>query len=328
MASVVSRRAALAGLSGSLLVSSIPVAKAAQTLRVGKAVAENFGFVPLDVGIEFGIFSKHGLTVEEVIFTGGAKAAQAMTAGSIDISLSAGPEMAFVAKGAPEIAVASISSSPVFMGFCVGSQSTARSLDDLRGKKIGVTSPGSLTDWLVQDLNRVKGWTGTDGAVPVAIGGSAAADIAALRTGEVAATVNNAQFGYALEEKHAGRLLADCAQYVKTIELFTIYASNALVQQRPEAVRTFLKGWFDAVAYMKEHKSETVQIASKVMGYPPSVTERSYDGLMSEFSTDGRFKPEALDTLRASFIAMKVLHGPIDMGKLYTRKFLPRSPAP
>ncbi|HUK59059.1 MAG TPA: ABC transporter substrate-binding protein [Stellaceae bacterium] len=327
MTSTLSRRAVLAGLTGSVMASSIPAAKAADKLRVGKAVSENFGFVPLDIGIEAGIFRKENLDIEELIFTGGAKVAQAMAAGSIDISLSAGPDMAFVAKGAPEIAIASISSSPGFMGFSVGTQSTARALDDLRGTKIGVTSPGSLTDWLVEDLNRAKGWTGADRAVAVAIGGSLAADVAALKTGEVAASVGNAQLGYMLEQEKVGRLLADCAEYVKSIELFTIFASNALVRQNPEAVRRFLKGWFETVAFMKHNKAKTVEIAAKATGYLPQVTARTYDNLISEFSTDGRFKPEALETLRVSFIDMKTLPGPIDMEKLFTTAFLPKPSA-
>ena len=43
--------------------------------------------------------------IDKFDFTGGSKAAQAMTAGAIDISLSGGPDMAFIAKGAPELAV-------------------------------------------------------------------------------------------------------------------------------------------------------------------------------------------------------------------------------
>jgi len=327
MASVLSRRAALAGAAGSVMAFSIPAAKAADRLRVGKAVAANFGFAPLDIGMEAGLFRKEGLDIEAVIFTGGAKVAQAMAAGSIDISLSGGPDMAFVAKGAPEIAIASISSSPAFMGISVGTQSTARTLDDLRGKMIAVTSPGSLTNWLVEGLNRAKGWTGTDRAVAVAIGGSIAADVAALKTGQVAASVANAQLGYMLEQENEGRLLANCAEYVSSIELFTIFASSVLVRQNPEAVRRFLKGWFETIAFMKRNKAKTVEIAAKATGYPPQVTARTYDELMSGFSADGRFKPEALDTLRASFIDMKTLDGPFEMEKLFTTTFLPSASA-
>ena len=65
-----------------------------------------FGYVPLDVGMKYGLFAKQGLEIEEIVFTGGAKLTQALTAGALDIALSGGAEMAFIAKGAPEIAIA------------------------------------------------------------------------------------------------------------------------------------------------------------------------------------------------------------------------------
>jgi len=326
MGPVLSRRAALGAAAASLMARGARAATAADTLRVGKAVAENFGYVPLNVGMDRGFFQQHGLEIEELGFTGGAKIAQAMTARSIDISLSAGPDMQFVAKGAPEIAVASITTSPAFMGYCVGTQSTARGLDDLKGKKIGITSPGSLTYWLVDELNRVKGWTGArDRAVQIVVGGSTAASLAAIKTAQVDASLSAAQTGFLLEYQKAGRLLADCSQYVGAIELFTIFASTALTKQNPDAVRRFLAAWYEAVGFMKSHKAETVAIASKVMGYPPVVAGRSYDTFMSKFSTDGRMNPKAITTLQASFSDLKVLDGPVDMTKLYTEQFLPKA---
>jgi NitT/TauT family transport system substrate-binding protein len=300
-------------------------AKNADRLRVGKAVAENFGNVPLDVGMEFGIFEKHGLAIEELNFTGGAKVAQAVTAGAVDISLSGGPEMAFVAKGAPEIAVASISSSPSFMGLCVADASPVRSIDDLKGKKISIASVGSVTQWMVEDLNRLKGWTDPrDRATPVVIGGSTAATLAALKTGQADASLTATQVGFLLEFRHEGRLLVDCSHYVGPFEIFTTFATNALIARNPDAVRRFLIAWYEAVEFMKSHKEDTVRIASRVMAYPAPVTERSYDTFMSAFSTDGQWNPKALDTLRTSFADLKIIEGPVDMTKLYTSAFLPK----
>ena len=73
-------------------------AQAAETLRVGKAVAEAFSFVPLDVGIRKGLFKQNGLEIEEISFAGDAKMQQAMAADSLDIALGSGPAMAFIAK--------------------------------------------------------------------------------------------------------------------------------------------------------------------------------------------------------------------------------------
>lgn len=326
MAYIISRRAALAGLAGAVAVLRAAPARAATKLRVGKAVAENWGNVPLDIGMQFGIFEKHGIEVEELIFAGGAKLAQAVTAGEVDIALSGGPDMVYLAKGAPEIAVATIADTAAFMGISVGSKSTARGIDDLKGKKIGVTSQGSTTYWLVYQLNRAKGWTGDDAAKPIVIGGSPAAGFAGLKTGDIDADVGGTSTGYQLEERGDGRLLVDCSEYVPPIALYLIFASTSLTKQNPEAVRGFLKGWYDSIAFMKSHKAESVPIAAKVMGYTPGVAVRMYDTLMTKFSTDGKFNPQAFETLRESFIDMKTLDpNSVDMSKFYTTEFLPQT---
>lgn len=320
----ITRRFALGAVAGSLVALRSPIARADDKLRVGKAVAVNIGYVPLDVGIEHGLFRKQGLEIDEMNFAGGAKIAQATTAGAVDISLSAGPDMAFVAKGAPEIAIASIAESAAFMVYLVGKQSSARNMKDLKGKKIGITSPGSLTDWLAERLNQVNGWTAeSDRVTKVAVGGSAPATLAALKTGQVDASIGAPQLGYELEEEHEGRLLFDCSSYVGPIELYTIFASTALTQNNPDLVRRFLKGWFDAIAFMKADKVETVRIASKVMGTTPAIAARTYDSLISRFSTDGKFGEKALATLGQSFEDLKTLPGPFDMKTLYTEHFLP-----
>jgi len=326
MSGVISRRTALAILGGSLAALQMPTAAmAAEKLRVGKAVAQVFGYIPLDIGMKHGIFAKHGLEIEETAFVSGSQLAQAITAGAIDITLSGGPDMAFTAKGAPEIAVASIATSPVFMGIAVGAQSKARSSDDLKGKKIAVTSKGSLTYWLVDELNRVKGWTGDDRAQPIAVGGAPPTQLAAIRTGQVDGAIGGLQVGFQLEEQHEGRLLVDISDYVKEIELFVTFASTNLVKQNPEALRRFLAGWYESVAFMKSHKAESVKLASEVLNWSPAVTERCYDRTIAHFSANGKFEKPALEKLRASFVDLKVFDASADISTLYTEEFLPKA---
>ena len=318
----ISRRAALAGLGTALALPALHTARAADKLRVGKAVAEVYGYIPLDVGMQHGIFAKHGVEVEEIIFAGGTKMAQAVVAGAVDFSLSSGPEMQLIAKGAPEIAVATICESPAFMGISVGSGFAGNGIQSLKGKKIGITTAGSLTEWLVNALNLSQGWSGADAAVAVPVGGSPTAAFAALKTGAIEADVGGTSTGYQLEETKAGRLLIDCGAYVKSIELFTIFATNAIAEQNPDAVRRFLRGWFESVAFMKAHRAETTPIAAKVTNYTTGVVERMYDTLIDKFSTTGRFDKQALATLRQSWTDMKTIDPGIDIATLYTEKFL------
>jgi ABC-type nitrate/sulfonate/bicarbonate transport system substrate-binding protein len=324
MDSMITRRAALGVLAGAAAATYVRPAKAADTLRVGKAVAENFGYTPLDIGMEKGIFQRNGIEITVVNFTGGAKIAQAMAAGAVDISLSAGPDMQFVAKGAPEIAVASITESPVFMGLCISNESPVKTIDDLKGQQVGVASLGSLTYWLIDELNRVKGWKGDDRAHQVVVGGSTAASLAALKTRQVVASLSATQTGFLLEERGEGRLLADCSQYVGPFELFTTFASTEMTQKNPEAVRRFLAAWYETVAFMSKNKDEVVPLCAKAMTYPPKVAGRAYDIFMPGMSGDGRLKPQAIEALKLSFADLKAVEGPVDMTKLYTEAYLPK----
>src|ERR1700749_3880060 len=83
-----------------LLLTAVS-ARAEDTITVGKADAASTSFLPVHVGDQVGIFKKHGLALKISDFTGGSKLSQAIVAGSIDVGLGAGTEMAFVAKGGP-----------------------------------------------------------------------------------------------------------------------------------------------------------------------------------------------------------------------------------
>lgn len=292
----------------------------AEPLRVGKAVV-NFGFLPLDVGIEAGIYKQNGLEIEPYDFTGGAKQQQAITAGSIDIALGGGTDLAFIVKGAPELAIASITSSPSFLGITIGNDANVRGIDDLKGKKLGVTSPGSLTFWLVEELNRVHGWS-AEGAAPIVIGGQIATQTAAIKTHQVDGILANTGVGYWFEEQGIGRLVTPASAYAADFELFTILARNAVLEKNPDEVRHFLKAWYETVAYMKTHKDQTVAIGSKVTGLSQTVEEHEYDLLMPHFSTDGKFQPKALARLQSIFADLKITDGPLDIAKLTTEQYL------
>ncbi|MGH6739128.1 MAG: ABC transporter substrate-binding protein, partial [Bradyrhizobium sp.] len=153
-----------------LLAARVTPASAAEKLRVGKAVPFAWTFTPLDVGIQTGIFAKHGLDVEASAGAGDAKLQQALTAGSLDIGIGSGPGMAFMAKGVPAKAVAAMAGVPRNMAVMVGYNSPVKTVDDLKGKKLGCTTVGSLTHWIGDRINHVKGW-GSSGITMVPIGG-------------------------------------------------------------------------------------------------------------------------------------------------------------
>src|ERR1700685_1373879 len=94
---------AAAALAGMILTD---VASAQTTLRLGKAQANQFAFIPADVGVETGIFKKHGIDLDIAAFAGDVKMVQALTANGLDIALGGSPSFAAIVKGAPMKAVA------------------------------------------------------------------------------------------------------------------------------------------------------------------------------------------------------------------------------
>jgi NitT/TauT family transport system substrate-binding protein len=310
---------AILGLATSLMVLA---PAASEPLRVGKAQPQAFSFVPLDVGIEKGLFKKYGLEIESVGFAGGARLHQGMAADAIDIALGSGPDLPFVAKGAPELAVAALAGPPLLLGIIVPYDSPAQSAEDLKGKRIGVASLSSLTGWLALELARSKGW-GPNGVTPVAVGGDFQANVAAMRTGQVDAFIEASALGLQLEQKKEGRLLLPAADYVRDFHIHVIFAANKLIKEQPERIKNFLKGWFETIAFMRQNKEESVAIARRITGFDQPVEEREYDLVMPMFSSDGKFDSKGLATLRRSFVELGLLDKEPDMSTLYTERYLP-----
>jgi NitT/TauT family transport system substrate-binding protein len=315
-----SRRTLIAAAPFLLAASTMP-ATAADKLRVAKAVPFAWTFTPLDVGIQSGIFAKHGLEIEASAAAGDAKLQQALTADSVDIGIGSGPGMAFMAKGVPAKAVAVMYGVPKNMAVMVGYDSPVKTVDDLKGKKLGCTTVGSLTHWIGDRINHVKGW-GSSGITMVPIGGMPPAR-AAIKTHQIDGYIGALETGYALEEQKEWRVITGAAPFVGDFITHVFFVRNDVIEKRPEAVRAFLKGWIDTIAFMKANKDKAVEITSKVINVPPTVAARAYDEQIGTFSTDGMFDPKAVATLKASFIDMGLLkEAPAD-SVMFTTQFVP-----
>ena len=316
-------RAAIVAIALFLATAASAPAFADATLTVGKASATSDALIPVNVGDELGIFRKHGLDLKITDFGGGGKMAQAMAAGAIDIGDGAGTEMAFVAKGAPMIAVCESAAPAPFLGVGVPWDSPIRSLADLKGKIIGVSSAGSFSDWSGHELARKEGW-GENGVTTVAIGGGTAPALAALRTHLVDAVIGNTAQFLAFEETRYGRLLAPVSSYEGNVASGAIFASNQLIAKDSNPIRAFVAAWIETIDYMRAHKAETVKIESAINHFNENVMSREYDLTIGMFTKDCRFDAESLATLKRSFADLKLLDTAPDMQKLYTEEFLPK----
>jgi len=316
----VNRPILLAAAALGLALSAVPAgAQPAQTLRVGKAVPEAFTFTPLDIGMRKGFFAQNGLDIKEVSFFGDAKLQQAMASNSIDIGIGSGPALAFIVKGAPVKGVADMAGPPLLLAIVVRPNGP-KTAADLKGKKVSVSTAGSLTYWLVSETSRRQGW-GPDG-IQIEPMGAMAGQIAALHRGDVDGVIMDIANALELEKKGEGRILVrftDLTDFVTHV----IFATDSLIASRPDSIRGFLKGWFTTIAFMRANKAETVAIAAQVLNKDPDIISRTYDAVIPMFSDTGRFNRKGLAVLAKSFVEMHTLPTEPDMSKLYTEAFLP-----
>ncbi len=303
-------------LAGSTIASA-----SAETLRVGKAGREAFSFVPADVGARTGMFKQHGVDIEISSFGGDARLQQAMAADGIDIALGSGPGLAFIVKGSPVKGIAAMAGPPLLFALVVRNDGSVTGADDLKGRKVGVSTVGSVTSWIISEVARQKGW-GYDGMSQVPIGDDANR-IAALKTKSIDAAIVNLAQALNFVQRGDGKVLLRFGDLVKDFHIHVIFATDKAIAQKPDALKGFLAGWFDTIAFMRRNKAETIAIAQDVMGTDAQTTSGIYDELMPMFSDTGRFDPKALAVLRKSFVEMKTLAEEPDMGKLYTEAFLP-----
>ena len=303
------------------LVTGLAPAQAAEKLRVAKVVPFAWSFTPLDIGIQAGIFAKHGLDIEESASAGDAKLQQLLASGSIDIGIGSGPGMAFIVKGVPAKAVAAMFGAPQNMAVMVGYDSDIKSVADLKGKKLGCTTVGSLTDWIGARINQKEGW-GSDGITVVPIGGMPPAR-AAIKTHQIDGYIGALETGYALEEAKEWRVVTAATPFVDQFITHVIFATNDQIEKHPDQVKAFLDGWFETIAYMKTHKAESVAISAKVLNLSEAVISRVYDEQIGAFNTDGTFDPKAVAVLKKSYIEMGLLKDTPDDKEMFTTQFVP-----
>jgi NitT/TauT family transport system substrate-binding protein len=299
-------------------------ASANELVRVGKAQASGWTFMPVDVGVAEGYFANQGLDIEIANLGGDAKVQQALASGSIDFGLGSGPGMAFAAKGSPAIAVAAFAGAPRNISAIVLADSPIRTIADLRGKLIAVSTVGSLSEWLTKQMAIQEGW-GQDGVRTVPLG-AAESSLAALKARQIDAMILATEVGFGLVERNEGRIITAMDRYAPHFITHVVYTQKSVVAENPKRVSRFLSGFFAAIAFMKAHREETSAIAEQVLHQSPGVVREDYDFEIGMFNDDGHFDPQAVAVLKQSFVDMGTLKEEPPDDVLFMTKFLPVKP--
>lgn len=290
-------------------------------VRVGKAINSSFPFAGLELGAKEGIWRAAGLDVQISAFRGDGQLQQALAAGSIDFGFGSGPGMGYAVKGVPAHAVAVVANRPANMALVAAKNSNIAKLTDLKGKRIGVSTAGSLTDWLARNIAVSNQWKPSD--IEIVPMGEMRTRLAAMRSGELAAAVTSVQEAYEIQDNGQGSVIATFGEVVPDFFTHVVFARDALIKSDPDLVRRFLKGWFTIAAFMRDNRAQTVKSIAATMRLSEKVIEETYPTELSMLSFDGRFDSKALEIIRVSLKDLGILDTVPAAVALYDGAFVP-----
>lgn len=313
-----------AGVASLVVALCAANAQADDKIRAGTPEPTAFVFSGVDVGIETGIFKKYGLDVERIDFAGGAKLHQAMAAGSLDVIIGTGSDIPFVTKGAPERVVAAFGNDLNSVSLVVrADDESVKTITDLRGKTIGTTTAGSFTTWVAKTIAANHGIP-PDG-IRLAYLGQMSGIIAGLMAKNVDAIVATTAGSLVLEKDSKARILTTAGNEIHDFIADIVYASDAMMNDRPETLRRFLVAWFETMRFMKTNKAETIRITQKDTRLPDDIAGKIYDAEAPSFFTDGHIDHKKLAAVQQALIDVGVIDKAVPEEAFLTEKFLPQS---
>lgn len=231
-----------ASIAAPLLVAQPKLEKSKVSIAVGGKAS--FYYLPLTIADQLGYFRTEGLDVEIIDFAGGIPALQAVQSGSAD-----------VVSGAYEHTISLQSRNQFFQAFVLFGRAPAiamgvstktmpgyKNLGDLRAKKIGVSSPGSSTNMIV---NLLLGRAGIKSEDVNFVGvGTAGAALTAMRSGQIDALSNIDPVMTMLEQKGDVRIICDTRTLKGTAEVFggampagCLYAPTEFLKKNPNTAQ-------------------------------------------------------------------------------------------
>jgi NitT/TauT family transport system substrate-binding protein len=334
------RRFALAASAAAATVA-VPALRAQARLeksKVSLAVGgkASFYYLPLTISEQLGYFKAEGLEVEISDFAGGARALQALVGGSADIVSGAYEHtinmqsknqfiQAFVLQGrAPQIAVGV--STKTMPGF--------RSLADLRGKKIGVTAPGSSTNMVANLLLSRAGVKASEVSY-VGVGTSAGA-LAALRSGQIDAMSNIDPVMTMLEQKGDVRIVSDTRTLKGTHDVFgglmpaaCLYTHGDFVQKNPNTCQALANAIVHGLKWLQTAGPSDI-IKTVPDGYllgDRALYLASFNKVREAIALDGLLPEDGARTALKALASFEptVKVDRIDLGRTYTNEFARRA---
>jgi NitT/TauT family transport system substrate-binding protein len=279
------------------------------------------GTLPIVVAQDFGFFAGEGLEVRTVFIRGGPTAMAALVGGGADYTFVAGvAAVRAIAQNAPMLI---ISGMQPYMDYTLLGAKGISSVNDLRGKVVGVTGPGGIAEFAAVEGLAKKGLV-RDRDYKILYGvGNSPARAQALETGKIQASPFS--FLERLElEKKGYPILFDIGEVIPGFPFVVIATSRQKIEADPEGIVVLLRGINRGLDFLKRNpeKVAAAVIKKNTFGEPATV-RRVIHQFAGVYST-----AISRDDIEALIAATRIEAEARKLGgaeKFFTRQFLAKA---
>jgi NitT/TauT family transport system substrate-binding protein len=234
--------AGAAGLAAPIFATAQALEKSKVTIAVG---GKNLlYYLPLTIAESLGYFKAEGLDVTIVDFAGGSRALQAVIGGSADVVSGAFEHpLNMQAKGQRLRAFVLQGRAPqIVLGINPKTMPNYKTVADLKGKKIGVTAPGSSTNVMANFVLAKAGLKPSDVSI-IGVGAGTGA-VAAMRAGQIDAMSNLDPVITLLQRSGDLKIVSDTRVLAESDKVFggpmpaaCLYAPQTFIDKNPATVQ-------------------------------------------------------------------------------------------
>jgi NitT/TauT family transport system substrate-binding protein len=321
-------------LAALLLTVGVAAAKEGQPhVRIAIGGAGCLCYLPVMLAEQLGEYEKAGIDVEIFNFKGGAPALTAVLGGSADVVSGFYDHcIDIVPKGKPLQSIV-VYGRLAAMALVVSPKSSGevKSIKDLAGKKVGVTAPGSSTDFFLKFLLKKNG-VAPDSVATVGVG-TDFPSVAATEQGQVDATIMLDPAVTIMEQRHKdATILVDTRTVEGTKAVFgteyptsTLYAPTPWVASHEKESRGLAEAVIATLKWIHEHSAEEIaaKMPKELVGDDKALYIAALKATLPLYSQTGLMDPKGPVAVHAvlSQSLPEVAEAKIDLDKTYTNKF-------
>src|SRR5881394_670372 len=321
-----------AALLALVLTSGFVAAQSKITIAVGGGSC--LCYLPTVLAKQLGEYDRAGLAVELVDLKGGSDALKAVLGGSADVVSGYFDHCVNLAAKKQELQAFVIYDRYPGLVLVVSPSHNAeiKSIKDLAGKKVGVSAPGSSTDFFLKYLLKKNGVDPVSASV-IGVGLGATA-VAAMQQGQIDAAVMLDPSITVLQGDHPDlRILADTRTQKDTLALFggeypggALYSTAAWVGSHEKDVQALTTAIVNTLSWIHSHSPEEImaKMPDEIVGKNKELYLAALKNTIPMYSETGKMDPKGADAVLAVFSesSPEVAKANIDVAKTYTNRFV------